>query len=737
MSETEKQSRIKAAAELLIEIPEFKNAIITTEESVQRHMNELNNYLEREAFKYYTLGKPDIDDAVYDRLYARMGILENLYPEFKVEGGITSKVGGEVLPFLAKADHHIPLLSLKKAFSVDEVVDHFMEAGHDDEIIGNGKLDGLALELIYQDGVYKQAITRGDGITGEDVTETVRTIRNIPKVLVNHPEGILEVRGEVVLPKDAFHKLNMKLEGEGEEPYSNSRNAVSGILRVLDPSSAMDKPLAFFAYGVGRWSNENAYELKLSSALGYLAHLGFSHKRFHVFKPMIENASKEARQETITNWVKDIVARFTELRPNYDIDIDGIVFAYNSFAKRAELGSTSTYPRHSIAYKFPASTGISTLEEVEWQVGRTGVLTPVAHITPVTVHGVTISKVTLHNPAEIERLDIMLGDKIEVSRQGDVIPKITAVLKQFRNNKQEHIYPPSECPVCSSPTVMNDEGNFIFCTGNNVCGGRLITGIEHFASREAMDIRGLGLGMVRTLVEKGYLSNLADIYRLSEFRDELCKIEGLGETSVDKLLNAIDASKHCQLHRFLYAIGINGVGLGTSKRLAKYFDYSFDDIRGASPSQLEAIDDIGPTTAQLIYVYFQNHENLNMIYRMTELGLSFIDDQVPQEDEEVQFLKDQNWAVTGSFDISSRKNWEDIIQEHGGKIVSSITKNTTALLIQDLSQKSSKLKKAQELGIPIILEREFASKWVAAKESGATEVKFDPTLTVEAPPLLS
>lgn len=726
MIDEKQQSSIEAAAELLHEIPEFKNCIITTVDCVRDRMVELNNCLEREAFKYYTLGKPDITDELYDFLYNRMFLLEGIFPEFKVKGGITSKVGGEVLPFLQKAGHAIPLLSLKKAFTINEVVDFFMDAGPNEEIIANGKLDGLALELIYNDGVFTQAITRGDGVTGEDVTEIVRTIRNVPKILTNPPRGILEVRGEVVLPKEAFHKLNMKLEAEGDPPYSNSRNAVSGILRVLDTKVAMDKPLAFFAYGIGRWEDGDVDKRSLSSALGHLTHLGFSHKRFYVFSPTMDDTSSETSREKIQKWIDDITKRFTDLRPNYDIDIDGIVFAYNKFDKREELGSTSTYPRHSIAYKFPASTGISTLIKVEWQVGRTGVLTPVAHISPVTVHGVVISRVTLHNPAEIERLGIMVGDRIEVSRQGDVIPKITMIMKQLRTEECEPIIFPDECPVCSSATVMNEEGNFLFCTGNNVCGGRLITGIEHFASREAMDIRGLGLGMIRLFVEKGYLSNLADIFTLHEFRDALCKIEGLGETSVDKLLSAIENAKSVQLHRFLYAIGINGVGLGTAKRLAKHFNYSFDDIRGASPSELESIEDIGPLTAELIYLYFQDHNNLDMIYRMVQLGLEFIDKDLPIDNEEVQFLKGQSWALTGSFDLASRQDWENIIQEHGGKIASSVTKNTTGLLVSDLDKSSTKIKKARELGIPVYLEKDFADKWSNAKMAGSTEFHLEP-----------
>lgn len=707
MVDEKQQSSIEAAAELLHEVPEFKNSIITTADSVRDHMVELNNYLEREAFKYYTLGKPDITDEMYDFLYNRMVLLEKIFPAFKINGGITSKVGGDVLPFLQKADHAIPLLSLKKAFTVDEVVDFFMDAGPNEEIIANGKLDGLALELIYNDGVFTQAITRGDGVTGEDVTEIVRTIRNVPKILTNPPKGILEVRGEVVLPKEAFHKLNMKLEAEGEPQYSNSRNAVSGILRVLDPKVAMDKPLAFFAYGIGRWEEGDTSKRSLSSALGYLTHLGFSHKRFHVFSPMMDDDAPETRRKSIQSWIEDIVKRFTDLRPNYDIDIDGIVFAYNKFGKREELGSTSTYPRHSIAYKFPASTGISTLVKVEWQVGRTGVLTPVAHITPVTVHGVVISRVTLHNAAEIERLGIIIGDKIEVSRQGDVIPKITTIMKQLRTDECEPIVFPDECPVCSSQTVMNEEGNFLFCTGNTVCGGRLITGIEHFASREAMDIRGLGLGMIRLFVEKGYLSNLADIFTLHEFRDELYKLEGLGKASVDKLLNAIDSAKFAQLHRFLYAIGINGVGLGTAKRLARHFNYSFDDIRGASPSELESIEDIGPLTAELIYLYFQDHNNLDMIHRMVQLGLEFTGEPDTVNTRVSNLFRDNIWAITGSFEFADRKTWEKILEERGAKVVSNVTKNTTHLLAGTGTENGSKIKSAKANGIEVITESEL------------------------------
>lgn len=691
----------------------FKNRII-----------ELNNYLERMNFLYHTLGKPTISDEEYDMLYKELLKLEEEHPQYRVPGGITEKVGDVVLEGLVKARHRVPLLSLKKAHSIEEVLEFIKPLKG--QLIGNGKLDGLALELVYKNCKLVQAITRGDGETGEDVTEVVKTIRNVPKVLINCPWDHVEVTGEVVLPKEAFHKLNARLHSEDKEMYSNPRNAVSGILRLLDVKEASTKPLAFFAYGIRVPDTEEVPPVFLSTTLNALVTMGFSHKRYHT----INGARTE---EETKAWVEDVVKKFTDLREGYDIEIDGIVFAVDNLKIREELGTTSQYPKHSIAYKFPASIGASTLHNVEWQVGRTGVLTPVALIDPVEIHGVTVSRVTLHNPAEIERLGIMINDRIIVSRQGDVIPKITKVITGLREEDVEEIKIPDECPVCASDTILNSEGNFLYCTGVSVCGGRLITSIEHFASREAMNIRGLGAAIIRLFVEKGYLSNIADIYHLHEFKEEMYKLEGFGKTSIDKLLAEIEKSKEVELYRFIYAIGINGVGLGTAKRLAKYFDNSFDELKAASPSQLEEIEDIGSITAELIYMYFQSYANLQLLYDIIVLGgVTFID--VETNDESLpQWLAGQNWAVTGSFDISSRKNWEDIIQEHGGKIVSSVTKNTTALLIENIHQKSSKLSKAIELGIPIILEREFAEKWVAAKDADAETLEFSPTVIEQEP----
>ena len=666
-------------------------------------ITELNNYLERANFMYHTMGKPEISDEEYDTLYASLVKLEEEHPDCKVEGGITSKVGDVVLDGLKKAKHRLPLLSLKKAHSIQEVLEFIGDLNK--PLIANGKLDGLALEIIYKDGLLVQAITRGNGVEGEDVTEVVKTIRNVPKLIPNAPIGIIEIRGEVVLPKEAFHRLNQKLYDEDKEMYSNPRNAVSGILRLLDINEASSKPLAFFAYGIGYVEGDYVKAKKLSSMLQFLVSLGFSHKRFHTFNPQLKDVDTKTRNLTLSTWVEDIVQQFTDLRPEYDIEIDGIVFACDVFEDRDSLGSTSQYPKHSIAYKFPASVGTTYLRSVEWQVGRTGVLTPVAIVYPVEIHGVTISRVTLHNPAEIQRLDIMLNDQIIISRQGDVIPKITKVLTELREKGVEEIYLPTECPVCSSPTVSNAEGNFLYCTGANVCGGRQVTTIEHFASRDAMDIKGLGLETVRLFVNKGYLSTFADIYRLHEFKDELYKLDSFGKSSIDKLLQGIEDSKAVELYRFIYAIGINGVGLGTAKRLAKHFNNSFDEIRGASPSQLEEVEDIGSITAELIYVYFQNNENLEIIYDiLNRSGVYFV---VPEVSDLPQLFKDQTWVVTGSFDFVSRKEWEEILIERGAKISGSVTKNTDCLLAGDGTENGSKMKAAKELGVRIVLEREL------------------------------
>lgn len=663
----------------------------------KQRMIELNNYLERENFKYHTLGKPDISDAEYDALYAELVKLEENHFLFKVPNGITTKVGDVVLPGLTKAKHSSPLLSLKKVHTTEDVI-AFIETIKG-PVVANAKLDGLALDLVYMDQKLNRAITRGDGEIGEDVTEAVTTIRNVPKVLPTYaPMGIVEVRGEVILPVDAFEKMNVKLVEETEEGYTNPRNAVSGILRSLDIKDISTKPLAFYAYGLGKWEEQYSKPVNFHTAMTDLLNFGFSHKRYYTL-----NATRTSKETE--EWVNKVINQFTELRPNYDIEIDGIVFGADNFIEREELGATSQYPKHSIAYKFPASIGTSSLLGVDWQVGRTGVLTPVALVEPVEVHGVTISRVTLHNPAEIDRLGIMIGDKISVSRQGDVIPKISKVFTELRDTTAQEIILPSECPVCSSTTVLNEDGNFLFCTGANVCGGRRITTIEHFASREAMNIKGLGLNTIRLFVEKGFLSDISDIYRLRELKDQLYDLDGFGSKSVDDLLDRIEKSKQTDLYRFIYGIGINGVGISTAKNLANRFNNDIHELMGASPSTLEEIDDIGRVTAELIYIYFQTMDNLYIIAELLEVHNIEFNQTV--KNDSIQYFKDQVWVVTGSFNLKTRKQWEELLVNHGAKISGSVSSNTSYLLYANDSEPSKKMEGAMKHGVTVIREDEL------------------------------
>lgn len=676
----------------------------------QIEMINLNNKLELASFFYHVLSKPELEDEVYDQLFHKLLDLEKQYPEFKVEGGITSRVGNTPLEGLTKVKHTKPLLSLKNVFDANDIIKELPLVHEKVSYIANAKLDGVALSLIYRDGKLEKAVTRGDGEEGEDVTAAARMILNIPKVL-NAWVDYLEVRGEVVMPKAAFHKLNRRLEDKGEKPYANTRNAVSGILRLLNPDEVASRPLAFFVYGVGDWQNDERVGLtpeSLSTALVRLNRLGFSHKRF--------STCLESDPVELQKWFDEQVSNYTELREDYDVDIDGIVFAYDNFDIRKNVGPTSTYPKYAVAYKFPASSSISTLEEVEWQVGRTGVITPVAHITPVKLHGVTVSRVTLYNLAEMRRLGIMNQDQVVVTRQGDVIPKIKSVISDLRTGKEEEIIPPKECPCCAENTYIDQDGTFLYCL-NNSCDAQLITRLEHFASRDAMNIKGLGISIIRLLVEKALLTNITDIYRLKEERDKLVGLEGFGETSIDNLLNAIETSKKTELHRIIYGIGIPGVGEVTARNLCNHFDYDVNAIINAN-HELKEVVDIGDITASSIFVYFaysDNREQLNQL-------LEWCTWSKPQR--KTLWFKDQTWVVTGSFDLSSRQQWENILTERGANITGSVSKNTDYILAGSGTENGSKLSKAKELNIRIVSERELADMIEEARTHSFETIKF-------------
>lgn len=663
----------------------------------------LNAKLYEASNTYHNQGKSNLSDEVYDQLFHQLKEYVETTDWTIVNptdffDPITTRVGAPISSNLPKIKHEEQLLSLKNVFSIADIKN---ELNRSRVIILNPKLDGIAISLTYRDGKLVQAVTRGDGEEGENIFHTVSLILSIPRLLPF--EANLNVRGEMVITKHAFKKINEYRLANGEPVYANSRNAVSGILRMLNPDMKLLKHLSFFAYSIADsfidqntrdWfiSNESEPGITVENVLRRLPLLGFSVKRFKIIKP--------GDEDKIETFISDM----TLLRPDYDIDIDGIVAQYSSFELRKDMGHSSNYPHYAVAYKFPAETGVAILEGVEWQVGRTGVLTPVAHIDGVRLAGVEITSITLHNFAEIKRLGLKINDSVVVSRQGDVIPKILNNIIDLRADGEYYpeINPPQECPVCSAKTTMSDDGIFIYCPNSMSCGGRLRTSIEHFASRDAMDIRGLGYGYIKFLVEAGYLTKISDVYKLHEYKERLYQLDGFGKLSIDKLLDSIEKSKTTDLHRFIYGLGIPMVGLGTSKLISTAFR-SLEVISKVNVESYLDIDGIGEITANAIVDYFSVEENQEMISEMIASGVNF--HQV--KSAELLPLKGQTYVFTGSFNLRGRDQWERLAESLGAKISGSVSAKTTAL-VQGIGG-GSKAAKANALNIPIYQEDYFAN----------------------------
>jgi DNA ligase (NAD+) len=663
----------------------------------------LNAKLYEASNTYHNHGKSNLSDEVYDQLFHQLKeYVETtdwtIVNPIDFFDPITTRVGAPISSNLPKIKHEEQLLSLKNVFSIADIKN---ELNRSRVIILNPKLDGIAISLTYRDGKLIQAVTRGDGEEGENIFHTVSLILSIPRLLPF--EANLNVRGEMVITKHAFKKINEYRLANGEPVYANSRNAVSGILRMLNPDMGLLKHLSFFAYSIAdsfidqdtqEWfiSNESEPGITVENVLRRLPLLGFSVKRFKIIKP--------GDEDKIETFINDM----TLLRPDYDIDIDGIVAQYSSFELRKDMGHSSNYPHYAVAYKFPAETGVAILEGVEWQVGRTGVLTPVAHIDGVRLAGVEITSITLHNFAEIKRLGLKINDSVVVSRQGDVIPKILNNIIDLRVDGEYYpeINPPQECPVCSAKTTMSDDGTFIYCPNSMSCGGRLRTSIEHFASRDAMDIRGLGYGYIKFLVEAGHLTKISDVYKLHEYKGRLYQLDGFGKLSIDKLLDSIEKSKTTDLHRFIYGLGIPMVGLGTSKLISTAFR-SLEVISKVNVESYLDIDGIGEITANAIVDYFSVEENQEIISEMIASGVNF--HQV--KSAELLPLKGQTYVFTGSFNLRGRDQWERLAESLGAKISGSVSAKTTAL-VQGIGG-GSKAAKANALNIPIYQEDYFAN----------------------------
>jgi DNA ligase (NAD+) len=643
---------------------------------------------------YYVLDSPHMADSEYDQMRRELMKLEEEYPDLVQPDSPINQVGDMPLSAFTQVTHDIPMLSLGNVFEYDDlrdfmrrINDRLSHAQQNPEYVMEQKLDGLAVSLKYEHGKFVQAVTRGDGQTGEDITQNAKTIRNLPLWLADAADiELLEVRGEVLMPKAGFERLNRLAEENEGKTFANPRNAAAGSLRQLDPSVARNRPLAFYGYSVNQGLPENIDTQ--SGALEWLTELGFT-----VSAVRVVDTPREAQ----IYYEKAI-----EERNKLSYEIDGMVIKVNSLALQQQLGFLSREPRWATAYKFPAETVMTRLQSIEWQVGRTGQITPVGKLEPVKVGGVTVSNVTLHNFGEIQRLDVRAGDMVSVHRAGDVIPKVTRVWQDQRSDDSEPVALPSTCPVCDSPVVLPEDEALARCTGGLFCPAQQQEALIHFVSRRAMDIDGLGASWLIGFFNHGLVKTVADIYQLHNHQEELVTLEKLGEKSVQNIIAAIEASKHTTLSRFIYALGIRGVGETTAQNLAQQFG-DLDVLMAADIEALLLTPDVGAITAELAYKFFRAPHNIEVITALREAGVYW--DKVEQKSSSDLPLDGQTWVITGALSSMARDEAKAKLQALGAKVSGSISAKTTALLAGEKA--GSKMAKAEKLGVKVVGEDEF------------------------------
>ncbi|WP_447574670.1 NAD-dependent DNA ligase LigA [Acinetobacter baumannii] len=664
--------------------------------SVIEQMRQLIQLIAKHNHAYYVMDQPTISDSEYDHLFHQLKALEEQYPEFVQADSPTTKVGGQALSKFESVTHVVPMLSLGNVFNQEDL---FAFARRVEERLPNQKvqyevelkLDGLAISLWYENGVLVRGVTRGDGETGEDITQNVKTIRNLPKVLHSEKYEIprlLEVRGEVLMPKSGFEKLNADQEAKGEKTFANPRNAAAGSLRQLDPNIAAARPLAFYAYGIAQCEPNHGLTT-MHDSLQWLTELGF----------------QIAERQYLCNSIQEVQQRYEQIqqeRPNLQVEFDGMVVKVDDLKQQQQLGFLSREPRWATAYKFPAQAALTTVEQIDWQVGRTGTLTPVARLNPVFVGGVTVSNVTLHNIGEIHRLDVRIGDTVSVYRTGDVIPKVEKVWPEFRPAEAEVVHLPESCPVCASPVVMPEGEALARCSGGLYCAAQRIEAIRHFVSRKAMDIEGLGDRWVESLLRLDLLKDVADIYHLHEHRETLLGIEKMGEKSVQNLIDAIEASKKTTLARFIYALGIRGVGETTARMLANTFQ-TLEALKAANVEALKKTPDVGDITAEWIADFFLAPHNIEVLDRLIAAGIHWDAPTAPTR----QPLNGESWVLTGTLEQMTRDQATQMLQALGARVSGSVSSKTKCVVAGEKA--GSKLEKAAKLGIPVMNETDFLS----------------------------
>ncbi len=658
---------------------------------IVERVNSLHELLEEYNYQYYVLDDPTVPDAEYDRLFRELQAFEKEFPELVTENSPSQRVGGQPLDAFTQVIHPIPMLSLNNAFDDEEFfafnqrIKDRLKTTDAIEYICEPKLDGLAVSLLYEAGRFVQAATRGDGVTGENITQNIRTIAMIPLHLRgNDYPARLEVRGEVYMPKKGFAALNEKAQQKGEKQFANPRNAAAGSLRQLDSRVAAQRPLEIFCYGVGlvepALNIDNHYSL-----LNQLARWGF-----RINKNIIV-ANKEGH-------CIDYYQKILQKRESLPYEIDGVVYKVNEFEKQKQLGFISRAPRWAIAYKFPAEEDISQVLDIEFQVGRTGAITPVARLEPTFVGGVTVSNATLHNMDEVLRKDVRIGDRVIIRRAGDVIPEIVSVIKEKRPQGSQKVTLPKTCPVCDSDVIKPENEAVARCIGGLYCSAQQKEKIIHFASRKAMDIDGLGNKLIEQLVDRKMISTMADLYQLKP--TELANIERMGMKSADNLLAALEKSKSTTFAKFLYALGIREVGEATANSLAQHFG-DLPPLLEASEAILLQIPDVGPVVAAHLAHFFKQPHNREVIDALIHLGIHW-----PKSIKRENLpLAGYTYVLTGTYDQMNRDQAKARLQALGAKVSSSVSKKTTAVIAG--SQPGSKLPKAEALGVAIMDEKEL------------------------------
>lgn len=662
------------------------------EEKVIKRIDELIKIINRASIEYYTNDNPSITDQEYDDYYSELLRLEEAYPNLKRDDSPTSRVGGTPLDKFEKVTHKSPMLSFDDIFNEDEIIafdERIKKTIKNPIYTVEPKMDGLSGSLIYEKGLLTRVATRGDGVVGENITANGRTIKSIPLRL--NKDIDIEVRGEIYMSKASFERANKEKEKNGEALFANPRNAAAGSVRQLDSRITASRGLDFMAYFI---PNPKDYGIKTQEeSLKYLRELGF-----------VTNYKLNTVAHNAEEIIKDI-KKLAEIRKELPYEIDGVVLKVNSLEDEDKLGYTARVPRWGIAYKFPAEEVLTTLKEIKFTVGRTGRITPNAIFSPVHVAGSLISKATLHNEDYCIAKDIRVGDVISIRKAGDVIPEVVRVLPERRTGNEEKFKMLEECPICHTRIVRNDKEADYYCP-NDMCPARKIENIIHFASRPAMNIDGMGEAILEDLYNEGFITDITDIYDIDRYEEELINLEGYGKKKIDNLKTATTKSKSNSLEKLLFGLGIRNVGAKTAKILARYYK-NIDNLMNASIEELTDINDVGPIIAKSIREYFSNEDNIRIINKLKDIGvnMNYINNSNYEEKDE---FMGKTFVLTGTLVNITRDKASEIIENLGGKVSSSVSKNTSAVIVGD--NPGSKYDKAVSLNIPIWKEEEFISK---------------------------